>query len=202
MTTYFGFVDPSGGSSDSMTLGIAHSSKNVAVLDGVWEKKPPFSPEDVVEAFSETLKSYGITSVSGDRYGGLWPAERFRVHGIEYRPSERTRSEIYQEFLALANSRRVRLPFAQRLRIQFKTLERRTNRSGRDSVDHGPGGHDDVANAAAGALVLAAANSAGREPQLEVLSFDGHGQLIPRRGGRLPGGGYWGEGPESIWHKQ
>jgi hypothetical protein len=34
-------------------------------------------------------------------------------------------------------------------------LERRTSRGGKDSVDHPPGSHDDVANAAAGALVLA-----------------------------------------------
>ncbi|MFQ5961943.1 MAG: hypothetical protein ACE5MG_11165, partial [Candidatus Methylomirabilales bacterium] len=33
----------------------------------------------------------------------------------------------------------------------------------RDSIDHGPGGHDDVVNAAAGALVLAASVGA-REP--------------------------------------
>ena len=36
------------------------------------------------------------------------------------------------------------------------SLDRRTGRSGKDSVDHGPRGHDDVANAAAGALVAAA----------------------------------------------
>jgi hypothetical protein len=36
---------------------------------------------------------------------------------------------------------------------QFVGLERRTSRSGRDSVDHAPGAHDDVANAVAGALV-------------------------------------------------
>jgi hypothetical protein len=34
-------------------------------------------------------------------------------------------------------------------------LERRTARSGRDSIDHPPGGRDDVANAVAGALVMA-----------------------------------------------
>ena len=32
-------------------------------------------------------------------------------------------------------------------------LERRTHRSGKDSIDHAPGGHDDLANAVAGALV-------------------------------------------------
>jgi hypothetical protein len=32
-------------------------------------------------------------------------------------------------------------------------LERRTSRAGKDSIDHPPGAHDDIANAAAGALV-------------------------------------------------
>jgi hypothetical protein len=34
------------------------------------------------------------------------------------------------------------------------SLERRTSRGGRDSVDHAPGSHDDLANACAGALSL------------------------------------------------
>jgi len=37
---------------------------------------------------------------------------------------------------------------------QFLGLERRTARGGRDSIDHGPGGRDDVANTVAGALVF------------------------------------------------
>ena len=39
-----------------------------------------------------------------------------------------------------------------RLITQLAGLERRTARGGRDSIDHGPGGHDDVANSVAGAL--------------------------------------------------
>jgi hypothetical protein len=42
-----------------------------------------------------------------------------------------------------------------KLVAQLVGLERRTVRSGRDSIDHGPGGHDDLANAAAGALLSA-----------------------------------------------
>ncbi len=42
-----------------------------------------------------------------------------------------------------------------RLASQFLALERRTSRAGKDSVDHPPGGHDDVANAVAGALTMA-----------------------------------------------
>ena len=38
---------------------------------------------------------------------------------------------------------------------QIVSLERRTSRGGRDSIDHPPGQRDDLANAVAGALVLA-----------------------------------------------
>src|SRR6478735_867284 len=37
--------------------------------------------------------------------------------------------------------------------FELGNLERRTARGGRDSIDHPPGGKDDLANAAAGALV-------------------------------------------------
>ena len=40
------------------------------------------------------------------------------------------------------------------------TAEHRTSRIGRDTIDHAPGGHDDLANAVAGALV--AVGSASR----------------------------------------
>ena len=43
-----------------------------------------------------------------------------------------------------------------RLIMQFHGLERRTARGGRDTIDHGPGQLDDLANAASGALVLLA----------------------------------------------
>jgi hypothetical protein len=39
------------------------------------------------------------------------------------------------------------------------SLERRTARGGRDTIDHPPGGHDDVANAVAGACTLAIGKS-------------------------------------------
>ena len=38
-------------------------------------------------------------------------------------------------------------------KISCPVTERRTSRIGRDTIDHAPGGHDDLANAVAGALV-------------------------------------------------
>ena len=68
-------------------------------------------------------------------------------------PADLSKSEIYRDFLPRLNSREVDLLDVKRLRTQFLGLERRTARGGRDSIDHAPGAHDDVANAAAGVLV-------------------------------------------------
>lgn len=151
---YVAFVDPSGGSADSMTLAIGHLRDGVRVLDAVREVRPPFSPEAVVSAFAALLKSYRLTSVTGDRYAGEWPRERFRVHGIAYQLSAAPKGDIYRDMLPLLNSRAVELLDLARLSSQLCGLERRTARGGRDSIDHAPGGHDDVANAAAGCLLL------------------------------------------------
>lgn len=160
---YFGFVDPSGGSSDSFTVAIAHvedeGGELVAVLDCVAEYRPPFSPEDTVRNICRTLRTFRIESVLGDRYGGLFPRELFQKGGIVYEPSPLAKSDIYKECVPLMTSRRVRLLDHAKTLLQFLGLERRTARGGRDSIDHGPGGHDDLANSVAGALV-AAANAA------------------------------------------
>jgi hypothetical protein len=123
-----------------------------AVLDAVRERRPPFSPDDVVIEFAALLRSYGVTEVVGDRYAGEWPRERFRAHGIEYLPAERPKSDIYRDLLPILNAHRAELLDVPRLATQLCGLERRTARGGRDSIDHRPGGHDDVANAVAGAV--------------------------------------------------
>lgn len=155
---YVAFVDPSGGSGqDSMTLAIAHQHGDRVLLDCLRERKPPFSPADVVHEFAGIMRTYRVTTVRGDRYGGEWPREQFRGYGLRYEPAEKTKSELYGEMLPLLNSGSVELLDHPRLVAQLCSLERRTARGGRDSIDHGPRGHDDVVNAAAGALVEAGA---------------------------------------------
>jgi len=152
---YFAFVDPSGGVSDSMTLAIAHGEQRVLTLDAILEHRPPFSPEAAVAAFAQLLKSYEISTVHGDRYAGDWPKEAFGRYGINYQVSDKTRSDIYRDLLPELNSGQCSLLDNERLVAQFVGLERRTSRGGRDVIDHAPGSHDDLANAAAGALLLA-----------------------------------------------
>ena len=60
-------------------------------------------------------------------------------------------TDLFRDLLPLLNSGRIVLPRNDRLINQLTGLERRTARSGKDLIDHGPGGHDDLANAVAGA---------------------------------------------------
>lgn len=151
---YCAFVDPAGGSGgDSMTLGISHRESEKVVVDFIAERRPPFSPEGVTEEFCKILEKYEIGYVNGDRYAGSWPSEQFQKRGVEFIPSELNKSMIYVEFLALLNSGNVELLDNDRLRTQLLSLERRPSRAGRDIIDHPPGLHDDVINAAAGAAV-------------------------------------------------
>ncbi|MGO8990467.1 MAG: hypothetical protein ACLQGU_02575 [bacterium] len=158
--TYHGFCDPSGGSSDSMTLGISHAEGNMVKLDLIRERVPPFSPEAVVEEFCEVLKSYKITKVTGDKYAGEWPRERFRIRGISYEIAEKTKSELYLSFLPLLNSKRVELLDDRKLLTQLCNLERRTGH-GKDVIDHPVNSHDDVINAVAGSVIACQVSEPG-----------------------------------------
>jgi hypothetical protein len=176
-TQYAGFVDPSGGASDSMTLAICHAEyptsrdKRVIVLDAIQERKPPFSPEQVVDEFAALLKQYRIHSITGDRYAGEWPREQFKKRGIQYIPAAKPKSEIYLELLPHVSSRSLDLLDHQKLVNQLISLERRTARGGKDSIDHAPGAHDDIANAVAGAIYLAASRAAIPIVAGEVISI-------------------------------
>ncbi len=97
--------------------------------------------------------AYRIDRVTGDRYAGEWPREPFRTAGIAYELADRSKSDLYRDLLPLLNSGRVELVDNPRLLAQLLGLERRTARGGKDSIDHGPQGKDDVVNSVAGALV-------------------------------------------------
>jgi hypothetical protein len=146
--SYCGFLDPSGGSSDSMTLAIGHldNSRETVVIDALRESRPPFSPEGVTAEFCKLLASYNIGSICSDRYAGSWVTEQFGRFGIIVEPNARPKSDLYVDLLPLLNSRRLDLLDHAKSIVQLCGLERRTSRGGKDSIDHGPGGHDDLAN--------------------------------------------------------
>lgn len=165
---YCAFVDPSGGSNDSMTLAIAHIEDGRAVLDVIREARPPFSPESVVGEFCDALKSYQIKRVQGDRYAGQWPADQFAKRGVKYEPADKTASQLFLELLPAINGGQCRLLQHRRLIDQLINLERRSSfGTGRDTVGHPPGCHDDLAVAVAGAVVLATT----KRPQHRMFTY-------------------------------
>ena len=174
--SYRGFLDFAGGAigGDSAVLAIAHhetrKDRTIAVLDLVREVRPPFSPETVCAEFAGTFGAYGISTATADRWAGQFPVEAMGKHGVRVEPSEKSKSDIYRELLPLVNSRGCELLDDPRLLAQLTSLERRTARGGKDSIDHVPGGHDDVVNAAAGALVLAGLTPRSRTGMFHALT--------------------------------
>ena len=177
---YSAFCDPSGGSKDAMTLAVGHlDRRSLCVLDAILEIRPPFDPERAVEQCVALLRRYGVEQLIGDRYAGEWPRARFAEHGIDFEQSARPKSDLYGDLLPLLNAGRIELLDSLRLRAQLTGLERRTARSGQDSIDHGPGAHDDLANAVAGVLV---GLDLDRRPPLVKLSdvlADGKSLALP-----------------------
>jgi hypothetical protein len=148
---YAAGVDPSGGSADSFSMAIGHLDfgRSIVVVDCIREVTPPFNPSQVVEELARTLASYNVGTVFGDRYAGMWPVEAFDKVSIRYEQLGRTKSDCYLDLLPMLNSGRIHILDHPKTINQICSLERRTARGGKDSIDHAPGSKDDCANAVA-----------------------------------------------------
>ena len=151
---YQAFVDPSGGKVDSFTVSIGHKENGKAIVDLVKAWHPPFDPGVVTSEMAEVLKGYGVLNITGDNYAGEWPVAAFRGHGIAYERCEKSKSELYLAFVPVTNSGGVELPDDKRLFNELRRLERRRGRLGKDTIDHPPRLHDDLANSVAGVSYL------------------------------------------------
>jgi hypothetical protein len=154
---YVGFVDVSGGSGqDSYCCGIAHmqhhEGRDVCVIDALHEQRPPLDPERVTKIMAELLQTYGVNVVQGDHYGSQWPITAFARHGITYAAAPLSASEIYLHSLPLWVSGRVRMLDQPRAVDQLCSLRRKLGQAGAEKIEHPKGGHDDLANCAAGTL--------------------------------------------------
>jgi hypothetical protein len=139
-----------------MTTAIVHVGEgDVLVLDAVAVSQPPLDPEAAVEDHVALMRRYGVSTALSDKFAGEWARSAFLRRGIELNQSARPKSDLYHDFLPLIASRRIELLDNPRLIREFAGLERKTARSGRDSIDHAPNLHDDLANVVAGAFVNA-----------------------------------------------
>lgn len=183
---YLAFSDGAGGTGkDSFTLSIVHAEADAAqssVVDLIRERKPRFVAADVIAEYANILRSYGITSIMSDNFGGGMHSDDWERNGIAWRLSPFNTSENYKRALSLLTSRRAHLLDNGTLRTQLAGLERRVT-SGHEIVGHPQvaSAHDDVAAAVCGALVLAAQPTFD-EPRI-VAPIVAYGQ--PRN---VPGG--------------
>ncbi|HEX4387517.1 MAG TPA: hypothetical protein VH109_02715 [Steroidobacteraceae bacterium] len=123
------------------------------MLDQLHVAPAPCDPDEITRRFAAVLQRFEIGHVIGDRYGAEWVASAFRRAGVRYEPASLDKSAIYSEVLPLFAQKRVELLDDRRLLTQLRLLERKPRAGGRgDSVDHPPRAHDDIANAACGAL--------------------------------------------------
>jgi hypothetical protein len=150
---YLAGVDPSGGGLDEFTLSICHGDQDGRIIEDCLRAFKTKRPEDVVGEMAETCKAYHIHRVTGDKYSGEWVRQAFRDRGIEYQVADLTASEVFLELLPLINQGRIELLDDKVQTRQLIALERRKSKTGRDSLSHPPGGHDDRANALAIAAV-------------------------------------------------
>ena len=186
-------VDPSGGSHNSFCAAVSHMENGVAMLDAVIEIKSPCDPAVATKQVCELLKAYKITSTVGDKYGAGWTVGEFARNGITYRHAEHNRSESYLNILPLLNAGRVRLLDSRRLATQFCNLERRTTPIGRDIVDHGVGGSDDLCNAVALAL------HACSRPGVVTTGVSAH--IVTSGARTIPGSDFGGGGAGRAWDR-
>jgi hypothetical protein len=160
---YVAFCDPSGGRHDAFTCAIGHfegtPTEGRFVLDVAQGAHPPFDPHRVTKIFADLLKAYDLHSVVGDNYSAEWVEAAFREHGISYQRSDRPKSALYLEAQPLFARGAISLPDLPILLRELRQLERRTHRSGKDTVDHGVRGHDDFANAVLGCAAIAMQSS-------------------------------------------
>jgi hypothetical protein len=183
---YFAFVDMSGGRHDLSTIAIVHIEGERFVADVVRGRKG--NPQEAVVEFVALAKCYHASTVTGDNYGAEWVAGAYRAAGCEYVRSALVRSELYLAGLPLFTRGVVSIANQAALLRELRLLERRTARSGKDTVDHGVGGSDDLANALFGALHLAARVPVDLEPPVVLPYVAG----VPRA---IPGGSSYGVVP-------
>ena len=151
--SYVGFLDMSGGSQDDATCGVAHlDPEGKAVLDfvGTQGQRPPFDPLLAVGKHAATLKDYRIHHVYLDGYAGHTFQHALQGYGLSSEISLSSAWELYAAFEARVNSHQVVLLDQAVLEQQLLGLVWKGGK-----IVHPSGEHDDLANAAVGALLVA-----------------------------------------------
>lgn len=107
-------------------------------------------PCNAVGRFAGILKEYGISHVVGDKYAGETFISDFAGYGIHYQVSNAPASDLYAAFEPKLNAGQVVLVDDAMVEQQLLGLVWKGTK-----ITHPSGEHDEHANAAVGALLLA-----------------------------------------------
>lgn len=194
----YAFIDTSGGEGqDSQAFCIAVTRPGGAAAIAVLrEWRPPFDSAASAREVAVICHAYKIHKVRGDKFGGAMFASMLRQHGISYDPETRPATELYRGFAGAVTGKLVELlgagDAAQRGLVQLMRLERR---QGGDKITHPDREHDDVANAIAGATLMACKPPSGGFVPGAVVTHkdytksDHGGRVVDALGTQYVGGG-------------
>jgi hypothetical protein len=190
---YLAFTDSASGTgTDSFTMAIGHRSRDgdrdIILIAAIYEARPPFNPLDVVKGHADALKSWGITEVMGDDYGGGILPSMFAKHGIAYQSCPLTASQLYLHALPAWTSSMVVMCDVSRAVDQLVNLRRKVGQAGQESVVHLGNSHDDLANAVSGLIY--------RLTPLEPVAWDYGGIGVVSQPRQFVGNG--GEASETM----
>jgi hypothetical protein len=171
--------DISGGRIDAGGLAVAHRDGQRVIIDFCRRYPAPHDPAVVARKVAADLAPYGLTQIYCDNYGAELARSIYAEAGLTLVSADVNRSEAYLHLLPLLTMGRIELPPEPRLRQELLGLERRTARSGKDSVDHRPGAHDDLANSVA----LAAWAASRRRATTGSRLATGYSTLMDGMGG-------------------
>ena len=155
------FVDLAGGGGgqDSAAACITKTlpdNKGAAVA-WLFEKKPPYDSEALVDFLVEKAREFGIGLITGDNFSGGVYASMFQKRGISYVVEKRTATVLYRQFAPVVTGNKVELPDPKKsLTVErgLNQLVSLTKREGGEKITHASGEHDDVANVLAGGVLL------------------------------------------------
>jgi len=158
----------------SYAMAIAHREGDDVVLDAVRERRPRFVMRDVVVEFAQTLRTYNISEIAGDKFARAIVADEWARNNIRSVDSEFDTSGHYARVLPMLMGGRAKLINSATLRAQLCSLERHVPPSGHEQIrkPQVASAHDDVAAAVAGALVRASAKRTLFGPDAIWLDHD------------------------------
>jgi hypothetical protein len=175
---YQAFTDANAGGADSYTIAIGHREGDTCVVDVVRGRSGK-DPKAVTEEFAQLCTDYRVHTVVGDNFARDWVQGAWREAGKEYRKSPKPKGELYLECLPTWTRGLVQIPDHARLIRELRLLERRTHRSGKDTVDHPRAGHDDHANVVCGLLNLLRPSREPEKIPICIPFFDHSGCTVP-----------------------